>query len=242
MFKTLITLARGSSARAAERLHDQNALLILDQQIREAAAALDSARRALSVATAQDATEERRIAKIEADIRDLEARATAALDTREDLATEAADAIAGLEIDLAAARTAHANFARESTRMRQLVRNGERRIADLERGRRTAQAAEAVRRLRTRGVWTVGANASALRDAEETLERLRRNQIESDDADDAFDELTGERGGADALKEKLEQAGFGERTKPTAASVLDRLKRSRQGGDASAPSPSPHVP
>src|SRR5262249_4377202 len=155
-----------------------------------------SARRALSIATAQDATEQRRIDKLEADIRDLEARATAALDTREDLATEAAEAIAGLEIDLTAARTSHTNFARESARMRALVRNGERRLSDLERGRRTAQAAEAVRRLRTRGIWTVGSNASALRDAEETLERLRRNQMESDDADDAFDELAGERNGA----------------------------------------------
>jgi hypothetical protein len=107
---------------------------------------------------------------------DLEERATAALDTREDLATEAADAIAGLEIDLAAAQSAHAGFARENARLRQLVRNGERRLTDLERGRRTAQAAEAVRRLRTRGMWTLGANASALRDAEATLERLRRNQ------------------------------------------------------------------
>src|SRR5215831_20175597 len=189
MIKTLITLVRGSSARAAEMLEDQNALLILDQQIRDAAAALDRARRALAVAAAQDASEEKRIATLQADIKDLEARATAALDTREDLAAEAAEAIAGLEIDLAAARAAHANFARESARMRQLVRNGERRIADLERGRRTAQAAEAVRRLRTRGIWTVGANASALRDAEETLDRLRRNQTESDAADDAFDEL-----------------------------------------------------
>ena len=157
MLKTLITLARGSSARAAERLEDQNALLILDQHIRDAAAALDQARRALAFAAAQDASEERRIATLQADIRDLEQRATAALDTREDLATEAAEAIAGLEIDLAAAQSAHAGFARESARLRQLVRNGERRLTDLERGRRTAQAAEAVRRLRTRGA-DAGAN------------------------------------------------------------------------------------
>src|ERR1700757_792554 len=143
MLKTLITLARGSSARAAERLEDQNALLILDQHIRDAAAALDQARRALAFAAAQDAGEEKRIVAVQANIRDLEQRATAALDTREDLATEAAEAIAGLEIDLAAARAAHADFARESARLRQLVRNGERRLADLERGRRTAQAAEA---------------------------------------------------------------------------------------------------
>src|SRR5262245_38229588 len=134
MIKTLITLMRGTSARAAERIEDQNALLILDQQIRDSAAALDRARKALAVATAQDATEERRIARLQADVKDLEARATAALDTREDLAAEAAEAIAGLEIDLAAAQSAHASFARESARLRALVRNGERRLNDLERG------------------------------------------------------------------------------------------------------------
>jgi phage shock protein A len=232
MFKTLITLARGTSARAAEMLEDQNALLILDQQIRDAAAALDRARRALAIAAAQDASEEKRIAALQADIKDLETRATAALETREDLAAEAAEAIAGLEVDLAAAQASHASFTRESARLRQLVRNGERRLADLERGRRTAQAADAVRRLRTKGVWTVGTNASALRDAETTLERLRRNQSEAEIADNVYDELDRE-GGANLTKEKLEKAGFGERTKPTAASVLERLKRARQ----SQPSP-----
>jgi phage shock protein A len=240
MIKTLITLMRGHSARAAEQLEDQNALLILEQQIRDAAAALDQARRALAVAAAQDATEGKRIATLQADIKDLEARATAALGTREDLATEAAETIAGLEIDLAAAQAAHTSFARESARLRALVRNGERRIADLERGRRTAQAAEAVRRLRTKGLWTVGQNASSLRDAEATLERLRRNQAESETADRVYDELAGE-SGADLIKEKLEQAGFGERTRPTAASVLERLRQARPASAVPPTSPAPQA-
>src|SRR5262245_1973074 len=235
MFKTIVTLMRGTTARAAEMLEDQNALLILDQQIRDAAAALDGARKALAVAAAQDASEEKRIGTLQADIKDLEARATAALDTREDLATEAAEAIAGLEIDLAATQKAHANFARESARLRALVRNGERRLVELERGRRTAQAAEAVRRLRTKGIWTVGQNASALRDAEATLERLRRNQAESEVADQVYDELANETG-PDLLKDKLEKAGFGERTKPTAASVLERLRQARQPAPPQTPS------
>jgi phage shock protein A len=236
MIKTLITLMRGQSARAAEKIEDQHALLILDQQIRDAAGALDRARKALAVAAAQDASEDKRIATLQTDIKDLEARATAALGAREDLATEAAEAIAGLEIDLAAARSAHASFARESARLRGLVRNGERRIADLERGRRTAQAADAVRRLRTKGLWTVGQNASALRDAEVTLERLRRNQAEAETADQVYDELANETG-PDLLKEKLEKAGFGDRTKPTAASVLERLRQAQQARPAAPPSP-----
>lgn len=120
------------------------------------------------------------------------------------------------------------------------MRNGERRIADLERGRRTAQAAEAVRRLRTKGLWTVGQNASALRDAEATLERLRRNQAEAETADQVYDELASE-SGADLLKEKLEKAGFGDRTKPTAASVLERLRQAQQAKPAAPPSPPPQA-
>jgi phage shock protein A len=231
---------RGAAARAEEQVTDRSALLILDQQIRDAAAAVDRARKALAIAAAQDASEGKRIATLQADIKDLEARATAALDTRQDLAAEAAEAIAGLEIDLAAAQSAHASFARESARLRALVRNGERRIADLERGRRTAQAADAVRRMRTKGLWTVGQNASALRDAETTLERLRRNQAEAETADQVYDELSSE-GGADLLKEKLEKAGFGERTKPIAASVLERLRQAHPASPAPPPSPPPQA-
>ena len=39
MFKTVLTLFRGSVAAAGEELEDRTALLILDQQMRDAAAA-----------------------------------------------------------------------------------------------------------------------------------------------------------------------------------------------------------
>ena len=41
MLKTLITMVRGRTALIVEELGDQNALLILDQQMRDAAGALD---------------------------------------------------------------------------------------------------------------------------------------------------------------------------------------------------------
>ena len=52
MLKLLDLLARGNVARAAEDLYDRNALLILDQQIRETRAALERSRRALALAIA----------------------------------------------------------------------------------------------------------------------------------------------------------------------------------------------
>ena len=44
MFKTVLTLFRGSVAAAGEELEDRSALLILDQQMRDAAAAASAHR------------------------------------------------------------------------------------------------------------------------------------------------------------------------------------------------------
>ena len=61
MFKTLFLLIRGSAASAAEEMADRNALLILDQQMREARAAIDQSKRVLALAIPQDEMEAKRL-------------------------------------------------------------------------------------------------------------------------------------------------------------------------------------
>src|ERR1700746_24046 len=100
MLKTLITLVRGRTVAIAEEVADQNALLILDQQMRDATAALDRAKKALAIAIAQEGQDAQRLDAPRARIDDLETRAVAALEAgRDDLATEAAEAIATLEAE-----------------------------------------------------------------------------------------------------------------------------------------------
>src|SRR6266571_9143162 len=107
MFKTVLTLFRGSVAAAGEELEDRSALLILNQQMRDAAAAVERSKRTLALAIAQDRQEGRRLEATNARIADLEVRATAALDGgREDLARQAAGSIAIQEADRDAALTA----------------------------------------------------------------------------------------------------------------------------------------
>jgi phage shock protein A len=79
MFKTLITLCRGAAAAADEEIVDRNAILILDQQIRDAAGALQRGKRALATAIVHDDAERKRIESISTRINDLEERAVAAL-------------------------------------------------------------------------------------------------------------------------------------------------------------------
>ena len=151
MFKTLTTLIRGAAAKAEEDFADRHALLILDQQIRDAASATDGAKRALSIAIAQDELEGKRLEATLKRIADLEERATAALaDGRDDLATEAAEAVALMESDRDAIEQSRRSFAADVAQLKTAVANAGHRLAELERGRRIALATESVRRLKTR--------------------------------------------------------------------------------------------
>lgn len=239
MLKTIVTLVRGAGIRAEEEFVDRNALLILDQQIRDAAAGIERANRALAVAIAHDEAEGKRLQATLARIADLEERTVAALGGgREDLAGEAAEAIAVMEADRDSIREARATFAREIAQLKRVAAASRQRLAELERGRRIASAAEAVRRLKTgpgpfgkSGAF--GNSAAALADAETTLRRLRERQAEDAAADAALETLDGEANSA-SVAGRLEAAGFGKPTRPTAASVLDRLKQKATAPSAPA--------
>ena len=149
MLKTIFTLVRGATFRAEEEFADRSALLILDQQIRDAAAGIERAKRALAVAIAQDEAEGKRLETTLSRIADLEERAVAALNGgSEELAAEAAEAIAVMEADRDSIREARATFAREIAGLKATVRKSSQRLTELERGRRIASAAESVRRLK----------------------------------------------------------------------------------------------
>ena len=225
MLKTIFTLVRGATFRAEEEFADRSALLILDQQIRDAAAGIERAKRALAVAIAQDEAEGKRLETTLARITDLEERAVAALNGgSEELAAEAAEAIAVMEADRDSIREARATFAREIAGLKATVRKSSHRLTELERGRRIASAAESVRRLKAGSGLTGPGSATALADAEATLRRLRERQFEDAAAANAFEALDTEPNPT-SVADRLEAAGFGKRTRPTAASVLERLKQ-----------------
>jgi phage shock protein A len=224
MFKTVVTLLRGRAFEAEERLADRHALSLLDQQMRDSALAIDRARKALALAIAQDQAEARKTEGARARIGELEGRAVAALEAgREDLAQKTAEAIAALEADVQASERARSLFAAEIDRLEGYIRRHSARFADVERGRRLARAAEAVRVARRGRLEPACVVQSTLSEAEATLSRLREQQAEACAAEAALDELdAGNR--VDDLNDRLADEGFGPPTKPRAADVLARLK------------------
>jgi phage shock protein A len=225
MFKTVVTLLRGRAFEAEERLADRHALLLLDQQMRDAALAVARAKKALAISIAQDKAEANKLAGAHAQIAELEARAVEALRAgRADLAEGAADAIATLEGDAQAAEKARAIFAGEIGRLESHVRDQSARLAELERGRRIARAAQAVRVARRGRLEEAPCHQSTLSEAEATLARLRERQSEACAAEEALDALDAAPKAA-SLNETLAGAGFGPPAKPRAADVLARLKQ-----------------
>ncbi len=186
---------------------------------------LGRAQRALAVALAEDAQEEKRNAALGGRIAGLEGRARAALDgAREDLALEAAEAIAALEAERDSGRQARTLFSAEIARLRRVVADAERRMAELHRGRRIARVAEAVRVSRRGRIEPAGLEECTMAEAEATLARLRDRQLQAADAADLLDGITAATR-PQTVEERLAEAGFGPAARSTGASVLARLKQ-----------------
>lgn len=225
MMKTLTLLLRGAVADNAQAVHDANAVAILRQQIRDAAAALSTARRELAVAMAYHSAEQRALDAIQSRIVTLSDGTRKALsDARDDLTEEAAVLIAALEDEQADRLAATKRFSGDISRLRALVAQGQDRLRDLDRGLQTARATEAVRRAGINGRRVLAVTTGALGDAERTLNRLRERQIGEDDFGEALAGLEAE--AASSIEARLDAAGYGGRRRTDPKAVLERLRAS----------------
>jgi phage shock protein A len=226
MLKIVTTLLRGAANEAEEALFDANAIRVLEQQLREAAASFEHARRELACAMAHQASEERAVAALEGRIAELEIAAREALEAnREDLAGEVATVIAANEDERSLRTASVEKFARDVRRLKQLSEDGRLRLADLRRGLEMARAQEALRRAGANGRRALSVGTGALREAEATLVRIRDVQAREEDVAAALDELDSRESGHD-LTDRLAAAGFGSVKKTKPADVLARLKAS----------------
>lgn len=222
MFNTIITLVRGRSHDAAQAVADANALSILRQQLRNSAAGVEAARRSVAVVMAYAERERKSLPRINAQIADLEGRAVAALaQGREDLATEAAAAIAQLEAERATSERALATYEVEIARLREELGTSELRLRELQRGLQLADAAQKSQAVR--GVVSRPVTAS-LAEAEATLTRLQSRQLHAEATAVAVVELSAGQS-AEAISARLAAAGCGPSIRPDAAAVLERLKQ-----------------
>jgi phage shock protein A len=221
MLKVLVTMFRGRSHDAAEAIVDANAVPILRQQLRDCAQSVELGRKAVATVMAYCEREKKMADRISAQLGDLDSRAKDALRKgREDLAVEAAGAIAQLEAERDTTARAITTYQGEITRLRQVLADSESRLRALQRGQRLALATEHTQRLHAASPVTM---AAGLSDAEATLQRLQERQAMLAATRDAVIELSAGTS-ADATRDRLAAAGCGAPLRPDAAAVLARLK------------------
>ncbi|MFA1625833.1 PspA/IM30 family protein [Rhizobium mongolense] len=221
MFNLIVTLLRGRAHEAERAFADRNAMPLLSQQTRDAARAIQSARRAVAVAIAQNEQEGSQHTMILSRIADLETRTLVALEKgSEGLAREAADAIAYLEAERDASEKAQAQFTTTIAKLKGIVRAAEARLQDLQRGERLARATEQAQKL---DLAATGSGLATLDEAEETLARLRARQSQNDTIASVLKEMDSAPRSAGMI-EKLANAGCGAPLRSSSDDVLARLR------------------
>ncbi|HEV8036448.1 PspA/IM30 family protein [Yoonia sp.] len=226
MFKTLATLINGQNARAEDRVRDAFAIELIDQKIRESEASLRAAKATLASLIQRQRSEEKQHAGLKNRINDLTKRAKEALDNdREDLATEAARAIANMENELAIRSETLDRLDQKVVRLRTSIESGHRRIIDLKQGAIQARAVRREQNIQMQMTKT-GVQHGSVEEAEELIARVLGRDDPFERSEILADINRDLEGGN--LTDRMAEAGFGSATRATADDVLARLKSSKK--------------
>ena len=226
MFKTLATLINGQNARAEDRVRDAFAIELIDQKIRESENSLRAAKATLASLIQRQRSEEKQHAALKTRISDLTKRAKEALDNdREDMAAEAARAIANMENELTVRTETLDRLDQKVMRLRTSIESGHRRIIDLKQGAIQARAVRREQNIQMHMTKT-GINQGSVEEAEELISRV----LGKDDPFERTEILADINRDLDggSLTDRMADAGFGSATRATADDVLARLKSGKK--------------
>lgn len=208
MWSKMFALVRGSAHEAGAAVVDANAIKILDQEIRDADAALAKARDDLAALVARRRILEKEIANFRDQAARYEGSARAALAKGDqDLAREVAQRIADLEQEVSLKEPQLGEMRGAEDKMHQIIATTQQRIETLRREIDVVKVNESVQRAQA-SVASRGAGATAsIGSAADSLKRIKERQAIRDEQFKAATELEDRRTGAD-LDAKLRNAGI----------------------------------
>jgi phage shock protein A len=222
------TAVRGGVNEAGEAIVDSQALRILDQEIRDADNGLSKSKDALAGIIAKRKLADKKVESIKSSLAEFEGYAMQALDKDdESLATEIAEKMAGLETELLGEEGVAKSFADSEGQLRRAVAQTEANLKRLKRQVDTIKATETVQRAQAAVAARHSGTGSSMRNAVDSLERLKAKQAERAAKFEAASELAGSTEEV-SLDDKLKAAGIiggG----ASGGDVLARLK-AKQGG------------
>ncbi|MDG1733258.1 MAG: PspA/IM30 family protein [Thalassotalea sp.] len=227
IFKKIMTAIRGGATEMGEGIVDANSTRIFEQEIRDAEHHLTKAKRDLTSVMAQQMSANRDVDRLKRDIAEHEGYVTQALaKNNEALALQVAEKIANLESELATQQQALDSFSANADRLKELVKKGERQVAEFKRQLSMVKTTDSVQKATSAITDNFSSSSSKLLSAKDSLERIKAKQQKFDDQLKAAEVLESENSD-NSLDAQLKAAGIGQQDN-SANSVLERIK-AKQG-------------
>ena len=222
------TAVRGGVSEAGEAIADNQALRILDQEIRDAENGLSKSKEALTGIIAKRKLADKKVEGLKSSLTEYEGYAMQALDKGdEELANEIAGKIAGLETELMAEEGVAKSFAGSESQLRKAVTHTAANLKRLKQQVDTVKATETVQKAQAAVAARHSGTGSSMRSALDSLERLKNKQAERAAKFEAASELA-ESTEEVSLDDKLKAAGI-VGGGASGGDVLARLKAKRGG-------------
>lgn len=222
IWKKLFTAIKGGASEAAEAIIDDQALRILDQEIRDAKEELRRSDTALVNIIAKRKLCAQKVAAFDKSINEYEAHARVAMEKgQQDLALECASRVASLRADQNTENTYLQQFNQSENTLKTNIAQAKDKLRQLEQQVDVVKANESVQKAQA-AVSSTNLGASAkMHTAVESLERIKLRQQERQAQFEAAAELDQNQSGS-SLDKKLSEAGI---TGSQGASAEDELAR-----------------
>jgi len=222
------TAVRGGVSEAGEAIVDNQALRILDQEIRDADNELVKSKEALTGIIAKRKLADKKVESLKSSLSEYEGYAMQALEKGDEgLATEIAEKIAGLETELLGEESLATSFADSESQLRKTVAQTEANLKRLTQQVDIVKATEIVQKSQAAVAARHSGAGSSMRSAVDSLERLKTKQAERAAKFEAASELAASTEEV-SLDAKLKAAGIVDGG-ASGGDVLARLKAKRSG-------------
>lgn len=229
IFSKILTAIRGGATEIGESIVDKNGIRIFDQEIKDAKAKIEQAKRDLTDVMAKEMQAARKVDSLKKDVSKYEGYASNALDKGDEtLALEIAQKIADIQGELTIQEKARQSFNHHSTRLKSMIKKTTTAIADMERQLVMVKTTESVQKATTAITNNYASGSSKLLSAKESLDRIRQRQQDLDDKMTAGEALEGEFSGSD-LEDKMKEAGIVNDDTAAASDILAKLKAKKSG-------------
>ena len=222
------TAVRGGVSEAGEAIVDNQALRILDQEIRDADDELVKSKEALTGIIAKRKLADKKVESLKSSLSEYEGYAMQALEKGDEgLAAEIAEKIAGLETELLGEESLATSFADSESQLRKTVAQTEASLKRLTQQVDIVKATEIVQKSQAAVAARHSGAGSSMRSAVDSLERLKTKQAERAAKFEAASELAASTEEV-SLDAKLKAAGIVDGG-ASGGDVLARLKAKRSG-------------